>query len=166
MVIKQLLNILQKGNYDLVFCLLPTPETHGAHKAATILTLRAIELMSNKRPVILGAGFTRTKDSVVQQPPTLHDYPLTKLSTTIGPFTLDKTKRFGFNDRLSYNIILRWLIAEHKSQGALQASDQVSELETFYYFAVNNDSKVDLVRRLFTDLSAVPFKKKSYDNAK
>src|SRR5690606_25523917 len=50
--------IMQRGGYDFVLALLPTPETHGHHKAATILALEAASrLPADERPVVLGADF-------------------------------------------------------------------------------------------------------------
>ena len=48
--------LLETGDYDFVFGLLPTPGTHGHHKAATILALEAVAaLPEHARPVALGA---------------------------------------------------------------------------------------------------------------
>ena len=35
-------------------------------------------------------------------------------------FVTDRTVKFGFQDALDYQIIVNWVIAAHKSQGAYQ----------------------------------------------
>ena len=42
-VLSVILARLRQGHYDYVFVLLPIADTHGAHKAASILTLQAVE---------------------------------------------------------------------------------------------------------------------------
>src|SRR3984957_11941126 len=60
----RLKDILTKTKYDYVFCLLPTPETHGGHKAATLLALRAVEgLPESQRPIILGVSGSAKTDT-------------------------------------------------------------------------------------------------------
>jgi LmbE family N-acetylglucosaminyl deacetylase len=52
-------NILQRlrhGHYTHVLVLLPVADTHGAHKAASLLALEAVEQLAPKnRPAVLGA---------------------------------------------------------------------------------------------------------------
>src|SRR5437868_3947042 len=46
---------LNEEKYNFVFVLLPHENTHGHHKAATVLTLEAVNNMeSTKRPIVLG----------------------------------------------------------------------------------------------------------------
>jgi LmbE family N-acetylglucosaminyl deacetylase len=48
-------SLLDREQYDIVFTLLPTPETHGNHRAATLVALEAVSKLSGRRPMVLGA---------------------------------------------------------------------------------------------------------------
>ncbi len=51
-----LTGLLHREHYDAVFTLLPTAETHGHHRAATLLTLEAAAtLPEDFRPLLLGS---------------------------------------------------------------------------------------------------------------
>ena len=51
-----LTGLLHRERYDAVFTLLPTAETHGHHRAATLLTLEAAAtLPEDLRPLLFGA---------------------------------------------------------------------------------------------------------------
>ena len=47
---------IAEGHYDFVFTLFPSPETHGAHKAATITALNAVEQTAGTRAESGSAG--------------------------------------------------------------------------------------------------------------
>jgi hypothetical protein len=38
-------------------------------------------------------------------------------------YVFDRTIKFGFQNALSYQIVVNWMIAEHKSQGLFQTMD-------------------------------------------
>ena len=44
-ILRVLQQRLSNGHYDFVFVLLPSEQTHGEHKAASILAFEAIELL-------------------------------------------------------------------------------------------------------------------------
>ncbi len=48
-------DLLSREKYDAVFTLLPTAETHGHHRAATLLALEALAKVAGVRPLIFGA---------------------------------------------------------------------------------------------------------------
>jgi hypothetical protein len=77
-------------------------------------------------------------------------------------FTFDRTTRFGFRDALDYRIIVNWLIAEHKSQGTMQTLMNRGDIETFWYFDINDPSMIEPTRRLFEKLKVVTFKTPEY----
>ncbi len=161
----QVRSILTKGAYDFVFCLVPTPGTHGAHSGASILALREVQRLSGPRPVILGVGYA-PKDSLSVLPATIPAYPEAALKRGITPFVVDRSATFGFKNRLSYHIILAWLVAEHKSQGTVQLGMNTRDLEVFYPFACNDNQAVEKARRLFTELSQVRQARKTYPEMK
>ncbi len=46
-------------------------------------------------------------------------------------FVTDRTVKFGFRNALDYQIIVNWVIAAHKSQGALQMDVNRADQEDF-----------------------------------
>lgn len=159
----RLREIMAKGAYHYVFCLLPTPETHGHHKGATILALEAAQLIpAANRPVVLAV---RTRDSSETAAPAfrgLPNHPLTALSADAPRFEFDRTQKFGFRDRLDYRIIVNWLIAEHKSQGTMQLGVNQGHVEQFWFFDANDRARVPATRALFERLARPMFRTKSY----
>lgn len=162
LVVKQLRNLLESRSYDYVFCLLPSPETHGGHKAASVLALRAVSTMKGTKPIILGVSGGSSKDSVLKQVSTLDSVSITKLKADTKPFVFNRSTPFGFNNRLNYRIILNWLVAEHKSQGTVQLIPPEYDLETFWYFDINPQSGMAKTKQLFDDLSVIRYPKKTY----
>lgn len=148
---RRLADVMERGRYDVVFGLLPFPETHGHHKAATLLALRAAQsLPADRRPVVLG-GF----------PCALRDRPLTfdglpgfpDAQVTGGPLArFDLTQKFGHDGRLDFHIVVNWVIAEHKSQGTMQLLMNQSDEECYWYFDVNGPGGRAAVVELFESL--------------
>jgi N-acetylglucosamine malate deacetylase 2 len=103
-VLQTIVRRLQAGRYDFVLVLLPTTETHGEHKAATILALQAAQQFPpEQRPVVLGAQASGS-DSGSYQP--LPDYSLTATSDSQPAFHFDRDVRFGYGNSLSYQIVV------------------------------------------------------------
>ena len=113
---------LSKGHYDFVFVLLPSKQTHGEHKAASILALEAVEqLPESQRPIVLGAQ--AAGDDAAPYAP-LPGYSITATNSPKPQFQFDRDTRFGYRESLSYQIVVDWVIAEHKSQGLFQTRCQ------------------------------------------
>lgn len=145
---------LNRGHYDFLFVLLPSDQTHGEHKAATILALQAVEqLPAGQRPVVLGAQ-AGGKDPGTYQ--SLPGYPLTAADSLTPQFQFDRNTRFGYQESLSYQIVVDWVIAEHKSQGLFQTRCQQDRFENFWLFTLNQHSAVETAESLFTALAARP----------
>jgi N-acetylglucosamine malate deacetylase 2 len=114
---------LRAGHYDFVFTLFPSPETHGGHKASTITALNAVQEMSGteRRPVVLGC---QTANSGAAEPSWTGfqnaRYPFHSLPDV---FITDRNVKFGYKDALDYQIVVSWMVAAHKSQGAFQAEE-------------------------------------------
>jgi LmbE family N-acetylglucosaminyl deacetylase len=126
---------LQAGHYGFVIVLLPTEDTHGGHKAASILTLRAVQQFPpGQRPVVLGAQ-ALDRDFASYQP--LPKYSLTTTTSSQPPFHFDRDARFGYGNSLSYQIVVDWVIAEHKSQGLFQTKCRQDRFEDFWMFSVS-----------------------------
>ena len=129
-----LADLLGRERYDVVFTLLPTEQTHGHHRAATLLALEAVSrLPSSRRPLVLGADAQDKTEAPVRFAG-LRDNPL---SATVSPdpvLVFDRTQRFGYHNALNYQIVVNWVIAEHKSQGLFQMDAGRHELEDFWLF--------------------------------
>jgi LmbE family N-acetylglucosaminyl deacetylase len=161
--------ILVNTHYDFVFCLLPTAETHGGHKAATLLALRAVQSMpANMRPVILGGSVSSLPDSAGKDktPPLifnqLRDYSETKVEGQSSMYSFDRSVTFGYRNKLSYKIIVNWEIAEHKSQGTMQLAMNMGDLENYWFFAINSPEAKRKCAELFNELKKLPFKIREY----
>jgi LmbE family N-acetylglucosaminyl deacetylase len=110
--------LLRTEHYKYIFSLLPRSSTHGHHQAATTLAAIAIQnLPQNLRPVLLGFD----TDSVEFVPSS--NISKTQRWGTKYSYVFDRTIKFGFQNALSYQIVVNWMIAEHKSQGLFQTMD-------------------------------------------
>jgi LmbE family N-acetylglucosaminyl deacetylase len=116
-ILRVLTQLLRRGRYDFIFVLLPSEQTHGEHKAASILALKAVgQLPLDQRPVVLGAEAGGSES--VYNP--LPSYSLTATNSPGPQFQFDRDIHFGFRESLSYQIVVDWVIAEHESQGLFQ----------------------------------------------
>ncbi len=149
----RLKTIIKKGNYNFIFCLLPTPDTHGHHKGATILALSTLnELPAATRPLILGASGSSKGDTTFTKFSMLDKFPLTSIKSGASDFSVDRTKSFGFKNSLNYKIIANWEIAEHKSQGSMQTFMNRGDYENYWYFDLNDSARKNEAVTLFKKL--------------
>jgi N-acetylglucosamine malate deacetylase 2 len=146
----RLVRRLRSNHYDIVFVLLPTEDTHGEHKAASILALNAVErLPANQRPTILGVQASPKEAGSYE---TLSGYPVTTTNSAEPQFHFDRDIHFGFKDSLSYQIIVDWVIAEHKSQGLFQTTVEQNRFENFWVFSSGGSSANKTAAALFNEL--------------
>jgi LmbE family N-acetylglucosaminyl deacetylase len=125
---------LRKGRYDLVFVLLPTEDTHGQHKAASIIALKAVQqIPEDRRPAIVGVQASPKETASYKALP---GYPITATISATPEFHFDREVHFGFHNSLSYQIVVDWVIAEHKSQGLFQTTYGQNRFENFWVFSV------------------------------
>lgn len=149
---RRLVEIMERETYDVVLGLLPFGETHGHHKAATILALEAAaDLPAAERPTVLG-GFPCAPNGTPLRFDGLPGRPSTRVAAGEPLVRFDRTQRFGFDDRLDFTIIANWVIAEHKSQGAMQLLVNQGEEECYWFFDANGPDRREAVRRLFERL--------------
>jgi N-acetylglucosamine malate deacetylase 2 len=138
---------LEEGHYDFVFVLLPTPETHGEHKAATILALQAVQsLRVPSRPIVLGAAADSSTQFQYDSMP--GEFLLQTLSRE-PEFHFDRNIHFGYQQSLSYQIVVDWVIAEHKSQGLFQTKCLQDRFENFWIFGTDVPGAVGKTAALF-----------------
>jgi N-acetylglucosamine malate deacetylase 2 len=159
---ERILHVLQqrlsKGHYDFVFVLLPSAQTHGEHKAASILALEAVELLpAGQRPIVLGAQAGGGNPLPYKS---LSGYPLTASDSLNPQFQFDRNTRFGYRESLSYQIVVNWVIAEHKSQGLFQTRCQQDRFESFWLFTLNGHSATGQAQSLFVAITPTPERSK------
>ena len=151
-ILNTISRLYERERYDFVLTLLPTEDTHGHHKAATILALEAAARLSRgTRPVILGAEPANLSDAE-RDFAGLPEHPETAAWTSAPVFHFDRTAKFGFHDSLSYQIVVNWMIAEHKSQGLFQTECNKHDHERFWLFAENEPDALVRTRHLFDNL--------------
>jgi LmbE family N-acetylglucosaminyl deacetylase len=145
-ILRVLTLLLRRGSYDFIFVLLPSEQAHGEHKAASILALQAVGLLPlDQRPVVLGAQAGESE--LVYTP--LPGYSLTATNSPGPQFQFDRNIHFGFRESLSYQIVVDWVIAEHKSQGLFQTVCQQDRFENFWLFSMNRSSASSDAASLF-----------------
>ena len=156
--------LLRKGHYDFVFTLLPTPSTHGHHKAACVLALRAAQALADtsSRPIVLALTGRKKGEPDSTNYTQLAGYPQTRVSDAAPGYSFDRTQSFGFNHALNYEIIVNWEIAEHKSQGTMQLAMNGGDVEDFWYFDINPASGRDRTKRLFDALAVNHYPELTY----
>jgi LmbE family N-acetylglucosaminyl deacetylase len=141
LIVRFLAALVRKEQYGFVFTLLPCRETHGHHRAATMLALRAAQqIPAAQRPVVLGGDPAKAGDPLKE----IGGWPA---------FRLDRNASFGLNHSLSYQIVVNWMIAEHKSQGLFQTDCYKHDEERFWILDSGAQIPVDKTRRLFEALA-------------
>lgn len=159
----RLKEILTTTKYDYVFCLLPTPETHGGHKAASLLALRAVQsLPTAQRPTILGVTVSSKSDTAVQHFSQLKTYSESKMEGDTAMYRFDMSAPFGYKGKLNYKIVVNWEIAEHKSQGTMQLAMNMGDYENFWFFGMNKPEDKTKCKDLFERLKKIPYKERIY----
>ena len=160
---EKLRELILREQYDYIFCLLPTPQTHGHHKAATILALQTVSALSpEQRPIVFGCSVTEKTDTTETNFTGLDGYPLTAIKGGKPSFMFDRTQKFGYKDNLNYKVIVNWLIAEHKSQGTMQLAMNRGDSENFWFFDINSPTSIPKIEQFFESLKKNNFKKKEY----
>ncbi|XWN37740.1 MAG: PIG-L family deacetylase [Balneola sp.] len=152
---KRLADIMSKEDYDFIFMMLPFDGNHGHHKAATLLGLRAIKsLPEAERPIALPSFVRRTTEGESMKFDMMAGYPITKVKPNTL-FEFDRNQKFGFNNRLDYNIIANWVIAEHKSQGTMQLLMRNGVIEQYWFAELNSDDDLDKTRKFFEVINTI-----------
>ena len=156
---ERLREIMERNDYDFVFVHLPIPNFHAHHKAASILTLEAAQQLSTSlKPVVLGCfvgAREADQDFVPSDYSGLPDYPITRVRTDIPLFIFDRTETLDPNGRLNYQIVVNWLIAEHRTQGTMQLLVNTGDIERFWFFEANDPGQLARTAEFF-ELLAVP----------
>jgi len=151
-ILSFLTKLLVKEKYGFVLTLLPTSDTHGHHQAATWLALKAVaRLPTEARPAVLGGD-----PGLAAKPPSPFSgnsaLPITAVWPGAPVFTFDRNTPFGFNHELNYQIVVNWMIAEHKSQGLFQLSANKHDVERYWLFEASGPGALTSARNLFEAL--------------
>jgi LmbE family N-acetylglucosaminyl deacetylase len=145
--------LMHRERYDAVFMLLPTPETHGHHRAATLLALEAAATLSeDHRPLLLAAdpcSATAPSELFSGMP----GQPLTRTHSERSALVFNRNAHFGYRDALNYQIVVNWFIAEHKSQGLFQTDSGKHQLEQFWLFEASGRDAESRVSELAASLT-------------
>ena len=150
---ERIADLCHNGKYDFVLGLLPTIETHGHHQAATLLALQAIsKLDPDARPVVLGSE--ASDKSSLPRFEGRSDRPFMRLADT-RVHRVSRLDSFGPGGSLNYNIIVSWVIAEHKSQGLFQTEYGKHSHENFWVFDTETPNAANKATDLFERLATV-----------
>lgn len=151
-----LTELLSRELYQAVFTLLPTPATHGHHRAATILALESIAaLPASQRPLVFGVepGARADEPEVF---PGLPSQPLTRTVSAEPFLRFDRATSFGFHNSLNYQIVVNWVIAEHKTQGLFQTEYGKHEWEQFWLFEAGGPDTVSRAQQFGRHVNPFP----------
>jgi LmbE family N-acetylglucosaminyl deacetylase len=141
--------LMDRERYDYLFTILPTPDTHGHHQAATLIALAAAgRLPDDVRPVALGAD-PALASQPVRSFAALADHPETAPWPAAPVFRFNRLAHFGYNRSLTYQIVVNWMIAEHKSQGLFQTECNRLDEERFWLFERNPPDALEKTCALF-----------------
>ena len=165
-VLNKITETLKAGHYDFVWVLAPIESTHGHHKAASLLALEAVGILPElERPVVLAGITDQVKGPILDKDHELEakegrmfsklpSYPISKISENTPTFSFNRNQSFGFHHQLSYQTVINWMIAEHKSQGLFQSFMNRDDEEHFRVFAISGETGVKKASEFFRMLEA------------
>jgi hypothetical protein len=81
----------------------------------------------------------------------LDGYPYSRIRAETR-LVFDREEPLGLDGRLNYQIVVNWLIAEHKSQGTMQTYLNAGRYERFWFYDTNSAENVSAGTRLMTGL--------------
>jgi N-acetylglucosamine malate deacetylase 2 len=140
--------LLVRERYDAILTLLPTRDTHAHHRTATLLALEAVsEMKEDERPLVFGAEADSSDEGTV----IFAGLPSAAITATLSEdpaITFDRNAAFGFHDALNYQIVVNWVIAEHKSQELFQTDAGKHEFERLWLFKISGKSARERSDRL------------------
>jgi hypothetical protein len=137
MSIQMIVIALIGGGFALAANFVAFEMIDGAHQAASILTLEAVsQLLVDDRPIVLGTHAAATSEETFAA---LSQFAITQPVNAGPSLHFDRDSRFGYNNSLTYQIVVDWVIAEHKSQGLFQNRCRQDRFENFWVFRAGKD---------------------------
>jgi len=114
-IIRTIADLIRGKHYQYLFIILPRSSTHGHHQAAAVLALRAVaSLPDAMKPVVLGFDTDGSEYKLAGKSEDIFGWNPTH------SFAFDRNATLGFHHALNYQMVVSWMIAEHKSQGLFQ----------------------------------------------
>jgi LmbE family N-acetylglucosaminyl deacetylase len=133
-----LVHLMEREEYDLVFTLLPTEDTHGHHQTVAILVLQAVaEFAPEQQPAVLGVRSATAEERLPDRFDGIPGFPLTRTAAHEPVWRFDRRTSMLGHPALDYTIVVNWVIAEHKSQGMFQMEFGRRPFEYFWLFAIS-----------------------------
>ncbi len=158
---ERLRQIMTRVHYDFVFVHLPVPDFHAHHVAASLLALEAASTLPDSiRPVVLGCFMADSTDPdffKLSDHTELPGYPITRVRSDVPPFVFDRTEPLSEDGRLNYQIVVNWLIAEHRTQGTMQLLVNRGDRERYWLLESNGPEALARTEALFERLTAQVF---------
>ena len=155
---KRMDRLLAERDYDFIITMLPHSGQHGHHKTSVMMALRAVKRFKGAKKPIIIAGSPMREGAKPTEFSMLEGYPETKIKPDAPKFTLNRAYRFAENDKLSYKIVADWVIAEYKSQGAIQENGiHKTDMEIYHYYDMNDNAGIAKVQQLFDSLAKSGF---------
>jgi N-acetylglucosamine malate deacetylase 2 len=140
--------LLKSGHYQYVFTLLPRATMHGHHQAATTLAADAVRTLRMKlRPIVLGFD-----TDLAPYTSSVRDGDSMRWAENYA-YAFDRTTSFGYQNALCYQIVVNWMIAEHKSQGLLQTMVNRDAKEYIWVDVGSAQDAQETASKLFQTLS-------------
>lgn len=145
--------LLTRNRYDLVIALLPAADTHGHHKTVALLTLAAVaNLDEGNRPGVLGVRAARPGTASSERYHNLDGFHLTRAFSLEPDWTFDRQTPMRCHAALDYSIVVNWVIAAHKSQGAFQMEFARRTQECYWLFEISGAAGANRWRRMLRAL--------------
>ena len=123
-----------------------------------LTALNAVQQTAERKPVVLACQDSRSGD---QTPPSWKGFQSAQHPFSVLPqvFVTDRTVKFGFKNALDYQIIVNWVIAAHKSQGAFQMGMNRADREEFVILesgAADETARTDALFRALAEQAPHP----------
>jgi len=153
-ILTRLGEMLESEHYDFIFTLLPTAETHGHHQAAAVLALEAVAKASRGAPARRAGCSGGECWRIVPGFQGPEEFPFDAHLRRRARFCR-RSPRAGYHKALNCNILVNWVIAEHKSQGLFQTEYGKYTQERFWLFEIGGEPADAAAKNLFSRLGFV-----------
>lgn len=132
-------SLLSRERYGVVFTILPTAATHPHHRLVTQIVVDVVQEMDPPvAPLVLGAEATESVHPL--------EYSVRPregaacVQHRVAPdIVFDRRQSVGATHHARYDVIVNWVIAEHKSQGLFQHEVGRHRYECFWL--LNRDAQ-------------------------
>lgn len=147
----RLAQILGESRFDFVFTMLPVRNEHAHHQVCAIVTVEAVAALPlDRRPVVLSA----LEYSAGGRPAFsgVDGRPVTRVAPDAPVFEVDRRTPLGHDGSLSYQVVVNWILAAHRTQGLAQMQMGSRHIEGFWTYAINGRAGDARAAALFAQL--------------